>query len=94
MSYVIRNILYRIGDRVPSVRASLYFHSIFGQARRSFRRSISFLPVETVSNMVGGLPSSTMVGISNQSLDVVHHAYSEVIGLPRYGAREYLVECI
>jgi len=62
--------LIPVRDAVPSVRASLYIHSIFGQARRSFKRSISFLPVETVSNMVGDLPSSTRVGISNGSLDV------------------------
>jgi len=72
----------------------LYFHSIFGQARRSFKRSISFLPVEIVNNMVGDLPSSTMVGISNGSLDVAHHTYSEVIGLPRCRVRGYLVERI
>jgi len=44
--------------------------------------------------MVGDLPSSTMVGISKGSLDVAHHTYSEVIGLPRCGVRGYLVERI
>lgn len=72
--------------------ASLYFHSMFGQTRRNFRRSMSFLPVETVSNMFGDLPNSTMVGISSGPLNATYHAYSEVIGLPRLGVRGYLAE--